>query len=220
MKKVLLLLLVVIFSSGLMASHVKVRSLNEKSENKTSNGFVRNNHSHSNEGDCFSPFAISLFPKGGLPSQNYDIVLLRINIFAGSHNNVYGLDFGTIFNEVENNFVGVQCAGFCNKIGYSDGCFQFAGILNRVNGDFVGLQVSSTLNIVEETLNGFQIGLVNKAEKIGGAQLGFYNYTNVGEGCQFGVLNFARDFKGIQIGLCNYNYNSSIVFSPFINCAF
>ena len=61
MKKVLLLLLVVIFSSGLMASHVKVRSLNEKSENKTSNGFVRNNHSHSNEGDCFSPFAISLF---------------------------------------------------------------------------------------------------------------------------------------------------------------
>lgn len=221
MKKILLLLLVVVFSFSLFANDVKVKSLKPKNE---VNSFVMNNGKTQNacrqEGAGFSPLGISLFPKGGLPCQNWDVVFLRINIFAGSHNNVYGLDVGTIFNEVKNNFVGVQCAGFCNKIGFSDGCFQVAGIFNKSEGDFVGLQLASILNITDETLNGLQVGLVNKTEKIEGAQLGFCNYTNTGEGVQFGVLNFAEDFKGIQIGFSNYNKNSSIMFCPFVNFAF
>lgn len=172
------------------------------------------------QGEGFSPFAISFVPGVALPGENWDVLLFRINIFAGRHNNVYGLDVGTIFNEAKNNLVGIQCAGFCNKVGFSEGAFQIAGIYNRSNGDYVGLQLASALNFTEGTLNGIQVGLVNKTEKIEGLQIGFCNYTHIGEGVQLGVLNFAEDFKGIQIGFSNYNKNSSIMFCPFVNFAF
>lgn len=183
----------------------KVRDLTDKS-------------SEIGEGTC--PFAISLLPGVEIPAENWDVFFLRINIFVGRHNSVYGLDLGCVGNEVKNNFIGVQSAGIYNKIGYSDGALQFAGIVNRSIGDFYGVQAASILNLTDGMLTGLQIGVLNRATELSGLQLGLVNIARAGSGVQLGVWNSAKNFEGLQIGLGNYNEGSSLEFFPIMNLGF
>lgn len=167
-----------------------------------------------------SPLGIGILPAVGMPSQDWDVALLRLNIFVGRHREVYGLDAGVIGNETVGEFVGVQASGFYNRIGYSEGALQFAGIMNRCAGDFAGLQTAVAANITDGTMSGFQFGLVNRAARLDGLQIGFFNIAETGSGVQIGVWNSAQSLEGLQIGLGNYNADSSMPFFPVINFAF
>lgn len=166
------------------------------------------------------PFAIGIFPAVELPAQDWDVALFRLNLFVGRHRDVYGLDVGVIGNETTGEFVGVEAAGLYNRVGWSEGAFQFAGILNRSAGDFAGLQAAFAANITDGTITGFQCGLVNRAARLDGLQIGFFNIAETGSGVQIGVWNSAQSLEGLQIGLGNYNADSSIPFFPIVNFAF
>lgn len=167
-----------------------------------------------------SPLGIGILPAVELPSQDWDVALVRLNVFVGRHREVYGLDAGVIGNETVGEFVGVQAAGFYNRIGYSEGALQFAGIMNRCAGDFAGLQTAVAANITDGTMSGFQFGLVNRAARLDGLQIGFFNIAETGSGVQIGVWNSAQSLEGLQIGIGNYNADSSMPFFPVVNFAF
>lgn len=166
------------------------------------------------------PFALGIFPAVEIPAQDWDVALFRLNLFVGRHRDVYGLDVGAIGNETTGEFVGVQAAGLYNRVGWSEGAFQFAGILNRSAGDFAGLQAAFAANVADGTMTGFQCGLVNRAARLDGLQIGFFNIAETGSGVQIGVWNSAQSLEGLQIGLGNYNADSSIPFFPIVNFAF
>ena len=166
------------------------------------------------------PFALGIFPTVEIPSHDWDVAFFRLNLFVGRHRDVYGLDVGAIGNETTGECVGVQTAGLYNRIGWSEGAFQFAGVLNRSAGDFAGLQVAFAANITDGTMTGFQCGLVNRAARLDGLQIGFFNIAETGSGVQIGVWNSAQSLEGLQIGLGNYNADSSIPFFPIVNFAF
>ena len=167
-----------------------------------------------------SPLGIGILPAVEIPSKDWDVALLRLNVFVGRHREVYGFDAGVIGNETVGEFVGVQAAGFYNRIGYSEGAFQFAGIMNRCAGDFAGLQTAVAANITDGTMSGFQLGLVNRAARLDGLQIGFFNIAETGSGVQIGVWNSAQSLEGLQIGIGNYNADSSMPFLPVVNFAF
>ena len=171
----------------------------------------------SSHGVC--PFAFSLFPPAEMPSKDWDVAFLRINVFVGRHRSMYGFDVGSFGNETIGEFVGVQSAGFYNRIGYSGGALQFAGIMNRSERDFVGLQ-SALVNITDGTMSGLQLGLVNRSVRLQGLQLGLFNIVEAGSGVQIGFWNSAQSLEGLQIGLGNYNADSTMPFLPVINFAF
>lgn len=166
-----------------------------------------------------SPLGIGILPAVELPSQDWDVALVRLNVFVGRHREVYGLDAGVIGNETVGEFVGVQAAGFYNRIGYSEGALQFAGIFNHSCGDFAGLQVAIA-NIVDGEMDGLQIGLCNRASVLDGMQLGFVNIIDSGDGVQIGVINSARELDGLQIGVINVIRDSTMPFLPIVNFAF
>ena len=167
-----------------------------------------------------SPRAHSVFPAVEAPAQDWDVGFLRVNLFVGRHRDVYGLDVGAIGNETTGDFVGVQAAGLYNRVGWSEGAFQFAGILNRSTGDFAGLQAAFAANVADGTMTGFQCGLVNRAARLDGLQIGFFNIAETGSGVQIGFWNSAQSLEGLQIGFGNVNADSSMPFFPVVNFAF
>ena len=54
-----------------------------------------------------------------------------------------------------------------------------------------GFQISAVYNEAQ-TVNGLQVGLVNRARKLHGLQVGLYNEANRGLGAQIGLANFTR----------------------------
>lgn len=163
--------------------------------------------------------ALSLFPSVEVPSAEWDVAPLRLNLLVGRHRDVYGLDIGLLGNETTCEFAGVQAAGLFNRIGSSRGAVQCSSILNRSIGDFSGLQVS-LLNTVGAEMDGIQVGLVNRASVLSGLQVGFFNVVDSGRGVQIGVVNSAREIDGLQIGLLNVIEDSSVPFFPIVNFAF
>ena len=168
-----------------------------------------------------SPLAISLLPGVGIPtSGDWSVAGLRIDILAGRHRDVWGLDVGLVGNEVSVNLEGIQVAGIFNRIGRSDGAVQIAGIVNRCEGDFSGLQAAGIDNWTDGAVDGLQVALVNRAAVLSGLQIGLYNSTDNGSGVQIGLINSARSFDGVQIGVFNVIRESTLPFLPIVNFAF
>ncbi len=167
----------------------------------------------------FFPFGLYLLPNIGFPGEHWNVGPVRINIIAGRNRDVYGLDLGLVGNMVEEEFTGVQAAGFFNRIGHSDGAIQVAGILDHCSGDLAGLQVALA-NVIGGGLEGLQIGLYNRASVLNGMQIGFFNVVDSGDGVQIGVVNSARELDGLQIGLVNVIRESTVPFFPIANFAF
>ena len=124
------------------------------------------------------------------PTADYDITGFRLNIFAGEHIDVYGLDLGIFGNFVKREIGGLQIAGLFNVVTESDCAIQVAAACNYCKGDF------------------------------GGVQLGLVNVTEKGRGLQVGLINRANILYGVQIGLANFIDASSVRFFPIFNCAF
>lgn len=167
-----------------------------------------------------TPFALSLVPGVSLPPEDWAVAGVRINVFAGRHRDLWGLDAGGLGNILTGELTGIQSAGLWNQIGSADAAIQAAGLANLCERDFCGLQVAGVYNKVGEEFVGIQVGLLNSAGGLAGLQVGLYNAADHGSGLQIGVINFARALEGVQIGLANVNAQSPLEFFPILNMGF
>lgn len=167
-----------------------------------------------------TPFAFSIVPGVSLPFDDWSVLGLRLNLFAGRHRDVWGIDAGGLGNVVTGHLTGLQGAGIWNRVGQADAAIQSAGIANLCERDFNGLQSAGIYNWTGGTMTGVQMALVNRAGGFAGLQVGLFNSVDNGGGVQIGVLNMARALEGLQIGLLNVNENSTVPFFPIANLAF
>lgn len=154
---------------------------------------------------CKSPVGVSFLPVRYLetPGPDSDVWLFRLNLLAGCHRTMTGLDIGTVGNWTNGDVGGLA----------------FAAGYNVCGGEGGGLQLSC-VNFTEKEHRGLQLGLVNMTWGICGLQLGVVNATGEGHGAQFGLVNLAESFAGVQFGLLNMNQASPLVMMPIVNVRF
>lgn len=167
-----------------------------------------------------SPFAFSILPGASVPSEDWSVAGLRLNLFAGRHRDLCGIDVGGLGNELTGELRGIQGAGVWNRVGGAPAAIQGAGIANLCEKDFCGVQSAGIYNRTGGILTGLQAGFVNRASGLAGVQVGAFNSIAAGSGVQIGVLNMARALEGLQIGLFNVNENSTVPYLPIVNLAF
>lgn len=116
-----------------------------------------------------TPVMVSLFTPAQVPSENYDVKGLRIDLLYGKCHNLYGLDAGLV-NYTVNKEVGLA-----------------AGLVNYAGKSFTGLQVGA-VNIGKE-VHALQVGVYNGADDMSGFQIGLINHARIMRGVQIGVIN-------------------------------
>ncbi len=168
-----------------------------------------------------------------LPSPDWQIDGVRLDLIYGYNHGVNGLDLGLVGASASNSagaqlnvlasvdnldFTGAQLSGFGNAVlGTATGA-QLACLLNYNRAAFVGAQLACVNANGAST--GLSLGLVNVTFGLSyGCQFGFYNcnrnefhgwaigainYSERHDGLQLGVVNVASvKYKGVQIGLLN-----------------
>ena len=133
-----------------------------------------------------------------------------INLFSGRVGAVTGVEFGYLFNRVENDVTGLQFAELMNKSSGVNGV-QTGGLANAAN-TVKGAQSAGLTNIAKN-VTGMQIaGIANFADSVKGLQLGgIANFTKTATGMQFGgITNLTKKSKGFQFaGIYNETNESS-----------
>ena len=111
--------------------------------------------------DLHLPMTISLIPwisTAGFQDPNRNITTnLSINIIAGYHTKLDGIELGGILNMKGIEARGAQFAGVGNIVGRNLDGFQISGGLNAVGRDVEGFQASGGLNVGARDLDGFQM---------------------------------------------------------------
>ena len=174
----------------------------------------------------WTPLQLGLWESGQLFRQSSEVHGLRFNLFGARNSHLSGFDFGTFYNRIDGEMVGVQVAGFSNRAEGDSVGFQIAPLgINRVGmipeegeatGTFGGIQVGGKNVAVD--LDGFQLGLgnntlrqrglqlgviSNRSSVITGAQVGLYNNAERGLGIRIGLLATGRSWRGMQLSLWN-----------------
>ena len=143
--------------------------------------------------DLHLPMTISLIPwisTAGFQDPNRNITTnLSLNIIAGYHTKLDGIELGGILNMKGIEARGAQFAGVGNIVGRDLDGFQISGGLNAVGRDVEGFQASGGLNVSGRDLDGFQM-----AAGINATGRSVRGFQGAGGG------NFAgRDLQGLQI---------------------
>ena len=111
--------------------------------------------------DLHLPMTISLIPwisTAGFQDPNRNITTnLSLNIIAGYHTKLDGIELGGILNMKGIEARGAQFAGVGNIVGRDLDGFQISGGLNAVGRDVEGFQASGGLNVGGRDLDGFQM---------------------------------------------------------------
>lgn len=123
----------------------------------------------------WSPLSVSILPAVEFPPQDCDVYGLRINVFAGKHHDVCGIDVGTIADIAAGDVLGLQTSG----------------IFARTYNTLTGCQISPIA--LAGTLEGIQIGIFNRTEALWGIQIGVVNYAYQANGVQLGLINIIAD---------------------------
>ena len=143
--------------------------------------------------DLHLPMTISLIPwisTAGFQDPNRNITTnLSLNIIAGYHTKLDGIELGGILNMKGIEARGAQFAGVGNIVGRDLDGFQISAGLNAVGRDVEGFQASAGLNVSGRDLNGFQV-----AAGINATGRSVRGFQGAGGG------NFAgRNLQGLQI---------------------
>ena len=143
--------------------------------------------------DLHLPMTISLIPwisTAGFQDPNRNITTnLSLNIIAGYHTKLDGIELGGILNMKGIEARGAQFAGVGNIVGRDLDGFQISGGLNAVGRDVEGFQASGGLNVSGRDLDGFQM-----AAGINATGRSVRGFQGAGGG------NFAgRNLQGLQI---------------------
>ncbi len=150
----------------------------------------------------FSPLMFSLIAPAQVPSPDWDVYGLRINVIYGACRDLYGLDVGLV-----------------NHVKGTTKALQVGAIANISDGPAMGFQVG-LVNTASSMLSGLQIGAANYAERASVLQIGAFNGADHVDGLQIGVINVTRTMLGVQIGLVNVIQDNDIPFVPVINFYF
>ena len=167
----------------------------------------------------WTPVAFGACPLFELPGRDYAVKGFRLNLFAGRHRSVYGIDLGTLVNICDKSCAGLAFAGICNVVGDSAWSAQFSAICNYSDNYSRGFQFAM-VNWSDEDFAGVQIGLFNCVGDFAGFQMGVLNSAESGGGVQFGVVNVSGEFSGVQFGLININLSSGVPVLPIMNVMF
>ena len=134
---------------------------------------------------------------------------LSFNLFTGRVGAVTGVEFGTLFNQVERDVLGVQFSGLANRTHELTG-IQFGGLANAAK-TVNGIQFGGLTNI-SENVTGIQFGgITNIADSVEGVQFGgIANICKETTGLQFvGIANLSEHTKGMQLaGIVNVTEKS------------
>ena len=130
------------------------------------------------DGPChhdWSPLSVAMVPAVEFPLEGWDVYGVRVNVFAGKHHDIGGIDIGSIANLATGDVIGLQAS-----------CI-FARTLNTLTGCQI-----APISLVG-TLEGIQIGVFNRTEGLWGLQIGVVNYAYQANGVQIGLLNVIAD---------------------------
>ncbi len=147
-------------------------------------------------GDLHLPMTISLIPWVsivGFQDPNRNITTnLSLNIIAGYHTKLDGLELGGILNIKGVEARGAQLAGVGNIVGGDVDGFQIAGGLNAAGRNVEGFQASGGLNAIGGDLNGFQVA--------GGANIAGRNVEGFQASTGFNVSGGTLDGFQVAVG--------------------
>ena len=147
-------------------------------------------------GDLHVPMTISLIPwisTVGFQDPNRNITTnLSLNIIAGYHTKLDGLELGGILNIKGVEARGAQLAGVGNIVGGAVDGFQIAGGLNAAGRNVEGFQASGGLNAIGGDLNGFQVA--------GGANIAGRNVEGFQASTGFNVSGGTLDGFQVAVG--------------------
>ena len=178
----------------------------------------------------YRKWRVTLFPPlstNGIAAKDYT-ARYSINLLAGYHGGLDGIEYGTLFNYTRKYARGFQLAGLANVSGGSLEGINIAGLGNVASGSISGIQVSGLGNISKGSLDGIQAaGLLNySGRSISGIQLaGAANVANrdlSGLQSTFGVNYATESISGIQAaGIANVGRENleGIQFSSVFNAA-
>ena len=120
-----------------------------------------------------TPAMLSLFTPAQVPSPDWEVQGLRVNLLYGECVNLYGLDLGVV-NRLEGEMI----------------CLQ-AGLVNLSGKQFTGLQLG--LVNYSDRVKALQVGLYNGGDDISGLQIGLINNVRIMRGCQLGLINVIQN---------------------------
>ncbi len=163
----------------------------------------------------YSPIQMSIvYPMTTQGSQTVDYrYYFSFNLLSGRVGAVQGVEFGSLYNRVERDVIGVQFGGLFNWTQKASGV-QFAGLgnaskvangvqfgsLGNITGDVGGIQFGGLAN-VSESVTGIQVsGLVNINKHMNGLQFaGITNLCEYNKGIQVaGITNITGESRGFQ----------------------
>ncbi len=98
--------------------------------------------------------------------------------------------------DVSGELAGVSVAGLLSVVGKDFKGAQLAGIANITAEDMTGVQISAIGNVAGGTARGLQLGAANVATRAKGLQIGLFNYYKESlDGFQLGLVNANPDTK-------------------------
>ncbi|MBC2856379.1 MAG: hypothetical protein RR191_05110 [Cetobacterium sp.] len=145
---------------------------------------------------------------GAIYTENQNVEGLDLNIIANRKRNFNGLSLGSFYDRTDADFTGVRLGWFIPLS------------FNSVGGNMKGIQIGS-VNMVEKSMMGAQLGLVNFTGTGKGLQFGAFNKADRFRGVQIGFVNYADRLEGLQIGFVNIAANSELFeVLPIVNFNF
>ena len=134
-------------------------------------------------------FQVSFITPLGTNGMDFEKVenTISVNIFAGHHGGLNGIEVGGFVNSIKQNATGVQAAGFVNVVQQKTTGTQVAGFANYTS-KLEGVQASGFVNMAKDSVEGVQAS-------------GFANYAHNGlKGIQAtGFSNVIYgDLEGVQ----------------------
>lgn len=161
------------------------------------------------ENDTLIPrdFQISFVTPMGTNGMDYNKIenKVSINIFAGHHGGLNGVEVAGFANSIRKDAQGIQIAGFANSVLGDVNGIQLSGFANYA-GKVEGIQTAGFMNVSKDTVEGVQLsGFANYAhnKSEGGQVAGFMNavYGNAEGFYGAGFANtVSGNVKGIQVG--------------------
>ena len=134
--------------------------------------------------------------------------------------NVYGLQMSFIGGSVEEDLYGLQLGIIASGYAQEEIPLGDYHLFNIDHCHMNGIQFG-TFAAKTAMANGFQLSAVyNEAQTVNGFQVGLVNETRKLHGLQVGLCNTAKRGFGLQVGLCNFTNSGLVKFFPVLNFVF
>ena len=134
--------------------------------------------------------------------------------------NVYGLQMSFIGGSVEEDLYGLQLGIIASGYAQEEIPLGDYHLFNIDHCHMNGIQFG-TFAAKTAMANGFQLSAVyNEAQTVNGFQVGLVNETRKLHGLQVGLCNTAKRGLGLQVGLCNFTNSGLVKFFPVLNFVF